>query len=144
MTEDFKCYASPQQNTGVFILNGDVFAVIVCDVFLLFFTFSALLLLFSCSDQRISICRLSALPQIPLALLFLHHESPFTYSDLITNINTVRVCCLFNVFPHLSFSLFSIFSKTWFHFLFFSSLTFSFSLAPSSVCHYSPSLLISC
>lgn len=40
MTADFKCCASPQQNTGVFRLNGAVFAVIVCDAFLLSFTLS--------------------------------------------------------------------------------------------------------
>lgn len=68
MAADFKCYPSPQQNTGVFILNGAMYAVIACDIVLLFFTLSAQLLLFSCSDQRISISSLCHC--LPLTLCF--------------------------------------------------------------------------
>lgn len=76
MTADFKCYPSPQQNTGVFILNGAMYAVIVCDIVLLFFTLSAQLLLFSCSDQRISISSLSS-------RLLLFHSSHFASSSRV-------------------------------------------------------------
>lgn len=108
MTADFKCYPSPQQNTGVFILNGAMYAVIVCDIVLLFFTLSAQLLLFSCSDQRISTSSLSS-------RLLLFHSSRFASSVLLrTSVHSYIIASTNMIIPTYLFCFSS--------FLYFSPL----------------------
>lgn len=147
MTADFKCYPSPQQNTGVFILNGAMYAVIVCDIVLLFFTLSAQLLLFSCSDQRISISSLSS-------RLLLFHSSHFASSSRVHS----YIVASTNMTLYLFFLLLLLSSFLTFNFLesccprifcFHNTYSISFLPAPlscttTSACHCSVSLLISC
>lgn len=118
MTADFKCYPSPQQNTGVFILNGAMYAVIVCDIVLLFFTLSAQLLLFSCSDQRISISSLSS-------RLLLFHSSHFAsssrvHSYIVASTNMTLYLFFLLLLPS-SFLTFNFLESM--HLLFFTTLT---------------------
>lgn len=111
LTADLKSYPFPLANTWVFMQDGAVLTVIVCDVFLLCFsvsTFAAVVFMFS--DQR-----------IPISLLF--HSLQFfcmhmsMRSCIITNTDIYLVYFSPSISsshaPHLSvFSLYSMLLST--------------------------------
>lgn len=151
MTVDFKCYPSPQQTTGVFILNRAMYAVIVCGVVLLFFILSAQLLLFSCSDQRISIFRL-----VSRLLFHFPHFAFLFFLTLLSMHSLIITSPQMMLFLYSCFSSFQCFSPliSWSHVLHLSFIfTTHITVFPSSLLlsrtitsasHCSVSLLISC